>query len=102
MRGELLANKKKQKTNFLGDVSPDKCFWVCDGKTLKSMAELSEALKGISSETFAYHVNPEKNDFYKWVSDVIEDKKLAAGIKGAKSKEAMLKKVIARLQELKP
>lgn len=68
---------KAESQRILGEVSQDKIFWVNDGKALKKLSELEAALKEMSDDTFRYHVNENKNDFYKWVGEVIGDDKLA-------------------------
>ena len=92
-------NKENAK-NILGNVPEDKVFWLNDGRVLRNLQELSAALADISEETFAYHVNNEKNDFRSWIEYVVGDKKLANGIAKIKSKKLMLKKVDKRLNQL--
>jgi len=72
-------------------VPPDKCFWVHKGPVLKSLKELKTALGKMKKETFVHHVSESKNDFGKWVNDVIGNKKLGKSIKSAKSKSATIK-----------
>jgi len=62
---------------WLGEVPPEKRFWLPDGKTVKSLSEMAVVLKGLSGETFRHHVNESKNDFSNWVRDVFGDDKLA-------------------------
>ncbi len=56
---------------------PQKYFYVCDGKVLKDLVDMLAALREIDDETFAHHVNSEKNDFYNWTRDVLKDAPLA-------------------------
>ena len=46
-----------------------------------NMKELENALKTMSYETFSYHANEEKNDFYNWIKDTVGDEELAELIK---------------------
>lgn len=73
-------------------------FWVNGNGALRNLKELAESLKGMSEETYAYHVNAEKNDFASWVKEVLLDGKLALDLKRAKTQAAALKKVEVRLK----
>jgi len=92
-------NKENAK-NILSNVPEDKVFWVNDGRVLRNLQDLSSALANISEETFAYHVNNEKNDFGNWVNGIISDKKLANEIAKTKSKGNMLSRVNKRINQL--
>ena len=92
-------NKENAK-NILSNVPEKKNFLVNDGRVLRNLQDLSAALADISEETFAHHVNNEKNDFRSWIEYVVGDKKLANGIAKIKSKELMLKKVDKRISQL--
>ena len=62
---------------FLTDVSPEYSFWVCDGRVLKNLRDLRDALAVMTEETYSYHVNEAKNDFHNWVKDIVGDDILA-------------------------
>jgi hypothetical protein len=85
-------------SRILGDVNPKECFWVHNGVGLRNLYELLDALKHMSDSTFGYHVNEEKNDFEKWVLEVIKDKELAKDIANVKNKEVMIKKIRGRIK----
>lgn len=86
---------------YLSDVAGEYVFWICDGRTLRSMAELCAALKGMNDDVFNYHVNKEKNDFAKWISDVVGDKTLAAAMAKLKTRNGMATKIENRINLLK-
>ena len=86
---------------YLRDVAPETCFWINNGAIIKNIDELTEALKSIDKEKFKHHANKEKNDFAKWVDEVVQDNGLAKVISKIKSRQAMLKKVEARVKQLK-
>jgi hypothetical protein len=65
-------------------------FWLKNGAAIKSIDELSKALKTMPDDVFNHHVNSEKNDFANWICDVLKDKKLAQKISSAKSTEEMI------------
>jgi hypothetical protein len=79
------------------NLPPEKFFYVNDGQVIRTLHELPEALRAMSPETFEFHVNQQKNDFYSWASDVFNHAKLARKIKSAKNKEAMAKKIFMEL-----
>ena len=77
------------------------CFWVCDRKVLKNLTELKTALKRMSDNTFVYHVNKNKNDFAKWVNDVLKEKVLAKALQKIKTRKLFLKKIEIALKKYK-
>lgn len=85
---------------MLANVPEEYVFRCCDGRVLKNMADLNNALSSISEETFAFHVNPAKNDFRNWVRDIIKDEKLARDLNKATSRSQASKSVSARLDFL--
>ena len=90
-RGVKKTKNKKSKTKktakkILKNVPEDKKFWVCDGRVLKNLRELEQALRTMSDETYRYHVNKAKNDFYNWIKDVFRNRKLATEIKKSRNK----------------
>jgi len=92
---------KEGASKYLNEVVPEQCFWVNNGPILKNLEDLANALPIMDSGTYCHHVNKEKNDFSKWISDVIGDKKLAKTLSRAKSKESALKHLRNRLNSLK-
>lgn len=82
------------------DVQPEHCFWLADGTHLKNLQELAAALLKMEQEIFDHHHNTEKNDFYKWVKDIYQDKNLAEGLLHSKDKQEMSAAIIKRLTEL--
>lgn len=86
---------------YLRNVSPEKSFWIMEGPIIKNLSELVRELKIMSNHTFIYHVNRKKNDFAKWIQEVIEDKTLARDIKKAYSKTQLLKKVQSRVKMMR-
>ena len=68
---------EEQAQKFLSQVPEEYVFRCQDGRVLRDMKELAEALTTMTDETFAYHSNVEKKDFSNWVKDIIGDEKLA-------------------------
>ena len=78
---EVIIRKK-----ILGEAPEEHHFVVADGKKLKNILELADALETMSEEIFAHHANQFKNDFSSWVRDVFYDHSLAEDISRAKNK----------------
>jgi len=96
----MAATTKAEAQRILGEVPQDKVFWMNDGKILKKLSDLEAALKEMSDDTFRYHVNSEKNDFYKWVGEVIGDDRLARELLRATSRLQAVKAVGTRISSL--
>lgn len=80
--------------------APDeKCFWVKDGKVLRNLRDLRDALKEMDDKTYQYHANKEKNDFAKWVREVLLDSTLANQLEKVRTRKGALKKVEDRLKK---
>lgn len=97
MRKKSIINAEK----ILADVPAEKCFWANNGWIIRNIQELPIALENMNDETFVYHCNREKNDFYNWIRDVIGYKELAADIKNSKTRNVMIKKVKKAIRVLK-
>jgi hypothetical protein len=76
------VNAAVKKTNLpkhkiLGDAPQENCFILCNGKPVKNVHELADALGELGDYVFNHHVTPEKNDFANWVRDIFQDEELA-------------------------
>lgn len=80
----------------LSDVAADKVFLCHDGRVMKNLDELSVALREMSEDTFRYHVTADRNDFSKWVEDVIGDPELSAVLKNSSTRSQAGKLVANR------
>jgi hypothetical protein len=70
----------------------DSKFYFRNGEVAEDIAGLLAILEHVDDETFAYHCNKDKNDYYSWINDCISPK-LAKKVKGVKSKKALVKKL---------
>ncbi|MBN1367088.1 MAG: hypothetical protein JW967_04105 [Dehalococcoidales bacterium] len=77
---------KERSQKLLAKVPEEHIFWCYGGTTFRDLKEMAEGLVAMSDDVFAYHVNSEKNDFYNWVRDVIEDNELANALLRAASR----------------
>lgn len=87
---------KEHAERRLAPVPEQYVFWCHDGQILKSIKELKQALELMSDETYAYHANREKNDFSKWIRDIIGDEKLARDLSKSLDKHQAYDHVKAR------
>ncbi len=78
-------------------VNPENYFYVCNGVVIKDLDDLLNTLNSIDDKTFNHHVNDEKNDFFCWVRDVVQDKILAKKLESTKDRNKMIKNVDKRV-----
>jgi hypothetical protein len=97
---KIIKISKEEANRRLGDVTDEKRFWCQDGKVVKNLKELQEALNGMSDETFRYHSREDRNDFSNWTRDVVGDGKLANDLIKAKSHMQASKAVAQRISFL--
>ena len=93
----MAGTLKEQAQKFLSKVSEEYVFLCQDGRVLRDMKELAEALTTMTDETFAYHSNAEKKDFSNWVKDIIGDEKLAKDLEKATSRTQAAKQAGGRV-----
>jgi hypothetical protein len=86
---------------LLGDVPEEKRFWSSDGRYLKNLEELKDALEQMAEETFSYHSSETKTDFSNWVKDVVGDEKLSRDLLKSTTKEQAARVVAERVRWLK-
>jgi hypothetical protein len=72
-------------------------FYCHDGRVFADLRELAEGLKLMSDETFAYHSNIQKQDFSKWVRDVIGEAELANELAKASNRLQAAEYSVARI-----
>ena len=93
---EVIIRKK-----ILGEAPEEHHFVVADGRKLKNIIELADALETMSEEIFSHHANQFRNDFSSWVKDVFYDHSLAEDISRAKNRLetqiAILRRLIKEL-----
>jgi Domain of unknown function (DUF5679) len=93
----LLTMTKAISKSSLSDVAADKVFWCHDGRVIKNLDELGVALREMSDDTFRYHVTADRNDFSKWVEDVIGDHELSAKLRNCSTRSQAGKVVAGRI-----
>jgi len=80
------------------DTEPEKSFWLSDGRTLKNLKELAQALETMDEAVWKYHVNEEKNDFANWIEGVFGQNQLGASIRKVKSPRTAAKRIQSKLE----
>ena len=91
---------KQDAEKLLADVPEGRSFWCNDWWIFRNMRDLSNGLANMSDETFAYHLNDEKNDFSNWLKDVIGDEKLAKDLENPITRQEAAKRVNDRVSFL--
>ncbi len=80
------------------NVPSNKVFWLQEGQSASNIKDLYMAIKDMNEENFVKFCNDEKNDFYNWIVDVLEDHELGANLAGVKSHretQNIIKKYVA-------
>jgi len=79
-----LENKYKK------DIPSNKYFWLANGVVIKSLYDLSYALKTMDEEIYSKHVSEDKNDFATWIKEKLNNEELAKKLEKAKTKKEMI------------
>jgi len=97
---KIVRISKEEAERRLGDVPNEKRFWCRDGRSIKNLRELGKALIDISGDTYHYHCGEGRNDFSKWVREVVGDGTLANDLSKAKSQMQASQAVAKRISFL--
>jgi hypothetical protein len=97
---KIVKISREEASRRLGDVPDDKHFWCHDGRFLRNLRELENALNDMSDEIFHYHSGEGRNDFSKWIREVVGDEKLANDLGKAKSRVQASQAVAQRISFL--
>lgn len=90
----------KEAEHILRPVKGQHVFQLHMGASIHSLKELAEALDLMAEKSFQHHVTESRNDFSNWVKDVLGDDELAAVIHPLRGREAILKKLDDRIEQL--
>ena len=75
----------KKSTPMLVVAEGEQQFWTNDGRILKDLVELRDALSKMEKHVFDHHVTGEKNDFADWVEFVLQDTSGASMLRSKKT-----------------
>ena len=92
---------KKDAKRFLANVPEESVFRCCDGRIFRNIEELGQAFSRMRNEDFTYHANTERNDFSKWVKDIMKDEKLARDLAKSQNKSQAAKAIVERISSLR-
>jgi len=87
---------------FLSDCNPNLAFWATNGIVCRNLNELLLCIKGLSEKDFRYHVNSDnkKNDFAKWIFEVIGDETLSNALTNILDKDIYADIIEQRIKHL--
>jgi hypothetical protein len=72
-------------------VPAEVAFYCFDGRVYYCLRELCNGLNEMSQDTFNFHVNHKKNDFYNWIKHTFQNDKLSKLIHKSKKPKTMMK-----------
>src|SRR3989338_10063987 len=78
---------------LLRSASQEQSFHLANGRVLKNLHELSNALVSMDEKTFFHHVTRDRNDFSNWILGVFRDEELAKQIARNRNRESMQAKL---------
>ena len=87
-------------SKILGDAPVEKQFILSDGKKLKSVYDLVDALEKMNEDMFRFHVNEMKHDFGNWIGDVFEERNFAAHVKKIKDKIKLQREIMKKIVQV--
>ncbi|OGG47658.1 hypothetical protein A3D66_01100 [Candidatus Kaiserbacteria bacterium RIFCSPHIGHO2_02_FULL_50_9] len=94
------VTRKASSPRKLTHAASSESFWVCSGLILGDLRALQSALSsGMNDAIYAYHVNRGRNDFAKWVSEVLKDQHCARALQKAKNRAGAARAVAIALKE---
>ena len=92
---------EKAKKSKIKNAKPEQYFLLLDGRPLKNLLELVEAMDEMTDEIFRHHVNDFRNDFATWAKEVFKEMELSEKLHKLDSKERhqieILKHMVKRL-----
>jgi len=86
-----------------GHAPEEHCFYLQDGRKLRTVYHLIDELETMTDDVFRHHVNEFRNDFANWVEHVFDDKALAEEMREAQTRfemqRALLKEIVRELRK---
>ncbi len=90
-----VKNTKVDRPAALVCAADHECFWTTDGRVLKDLNDLQNALATMADPVFGYHVSAQKNDFAEWVEHVLLDAACANDLRSSR-KPSTARAVVVR------
>ena len=67
----------EEADRLLSNVAEQSTFRCHDSQVFWNVRDLARAVSSMTDDVFRFHVNSQKNDFARWIADVIGDNALA-------------------------
>ncbi len=83
------------------DLPKEHKFWLADGKEINNLSELYRSLVEMSEEVFRHHVKGHKNDFAKWVEEILGDTVLARKLRSSSARIDQVDAVKERISRIR-
>lgn len=101
-----MAKIKSMVNNILSNCREEFAFWTQNGRVINNIYKLAGAIESMDLYAFRYHVNTDnsKNDFSKWIDEVLGDEKLASKLRGVHDPDKyarIIRKRIKQLEDIK-
>lgn len=93
----MTIRNKEDAQRVLRSVPDVKRFYCHDGEILNNIYELKAALGRMHSPAYRHHVTDEKNDFARWVREVLGDDKLANDLAKCQEQKEAFQTVVDRI-----
>ncbi len=93
----MTIRNKEDAQRVLKHVPDEKRFYTHDGTILSNLHELKAALGKMAHGTYTHHVADHKNDFARWVREVLGDDKLASDLMKVSTQKEAAKLVAERI-----
>ena len=100
---ELIEVRQMANTTptYLADAQGDKRFFCANGEVFANLRQLHVGLLTMRDEHFRNHVNDGKNDFARWIADVLSDSALAGDLGRVRSRALTAYKVGQRMKQVR-
>ncbi|MBI2546713.1 hypothetical protein HYV81_06055 [Candidatus Woesearchaeota archaeon] len=99
VKPDFVENVRKY---VLGTIPSEQYFITVDGRSLRSIYELVDALASMSDESFFHHVTEERNDFSTWITESLQEPALGDAVRKCSTRVetqiALLKFLTARIR----
>ena len=93
----MAIRNNEDAQRVLRHVSDEQRFYCHDGSTYSNIHDLKTGLDNIHEQAYRHHVAEKKNDFARWVREVLGDDKLAKDLSKAPDKKEAARIVAERI-----
>jgi hypothetical protein len=93
----MAIRNKEDAQRVLRHVPDEKRFYCHDGSIYNNIHDLKSGLERIHEHAYRHHASEEKNDFARWVREVLGDDKLSHDLARAPDKKEAVRIVAERI-----